>query len=197
MNMLLIYDNCSNNILEPDPARLEAARAEVARTIMHHPQEMIALLQNASSSLQPRGTDQTNTAPLHQLEDVSSDDLAPLISIRNHHQSKQASAGVCTHKASNCNTIDVAGKSQVVSDRQKLAWEMTSLLQQADTHGASTGLNRQVCWTGKASVSVDSEPVPSTAGNTANAELAAKGRASEVSTFIVDLVLDTISFCRS
>jgi len=145
---------------------------------MHHPQEMIALLQNASSSLQPRGienTDQTNTAPLHQLEDVSSDDLAPLISIWNYHQSKQASTGVRTHKASNCNTIDIAGKSQVVSDWQKLAWEMISILRQANICGASTGLNSQVHWTGKASVSVDLEPVPSTAGNTANAELAAKG----------------------
>ncbi|KAE9388911.1 hypothetical protein BT96DRAFT_1025259 [Gymnopus androsaceus JB14] len=149
------------NLPEEDPQKLKSLQAEIARAISAHPQAMIAILQHASSSLQQpsQSEEQLPSPPNYQLEEIVSNDLEPLISIRMSHQTIQAAT---------------AGKTQIVSERQKLAMEMGSILRHAEDRGSSTGLNRKVRWTGESSAT------PTAGGNTANAEIAAKGRASQV-----------------
>ncbi len=66
-----------------------------------------------------------------------------------------------------------------ISKEQQLAQRINSIIHRAQDRGSSTGLNWKMHWTGEPS------NVPAVSGgNTANAEVAAKGRASEVSSLL-------------
>lgn len=118
------------------------------------------------------------------LVDISASDLAPLVEIRREHQTHRARTGVRTHKSSNLNK-----NGKELSDRQKLARRMQSIVREDQEQGLSSGLNREMQW--KENVQV---VTPAASGNTANAEIVAKGRAGDVRDNLYDFSLaDDIS----
>ncbi|KAK0193237.1 hypothetical protein F5146DRAFT_997852 [Armillaria mellea] len=73
-----------------------------------------------------------------------------------------------------------------LSQEKQLAHQINSIIHKVQDYGTSTGLNQKACWTGDTSPSV-----PSTmAGNTANAEVAAKEHASESNIKSSSLVME-------
>lgn len=123
------------------------------------------------------------------LSDISFSDLSPLVSLRRDHQTRQARIGIRTWDSS---TVESSGKAAAkeLSDRQKLSRRMQSIVRIDQERGSSTGLNCATRWIENNSkpttspafkaLNLPQEAVPDASGNSANAALAARGRAQEV-----------------
>lgn len=123
------------------------------------------------------------------LSDISFSDLSPLVLLRRNHQTRQAKIGIRTWDSS---TIETSRGTAVkeLSDRQKLSRRMQSIVRIDQERGSSTGLNRATRWIENNSKPMTlvsdvlkilpQEATPDASGNSANAALAARGRAQEV-----------------
>ncbi|PBK63611.1 hypothetical protein ARMSODRAFT_894015 [Armillaria solidipes] len=153
----------------------EQIKADVQRAIAVNPQLVSAVLQN----LLDNTTLETEGPPCSVIE-VTPSELEPLISIRQSHQTVQAMKGVRTYKPPMAQQQRPKTKPddtpKEISKEQELAQRINSIIHRAQDWGSSTGLNRKMRWTGESS-----NAPAANSGNTANAEVAAKGRASEVS----------------
>lgn len=161
---------------------MERIRADVQRAIALKPQLVSAVLQQMldNSTFESENESQSSIGNPPSLVEITPSELEGLVSIRESHQTVQAATGVRTYKhptvqkqRPNTRPNDIP---KDLSQEQQLAHRINSIVHKAQDRGTSTGLNRKARWTGDTGPSV-----PSTmAGNTANAEVAAKGRASEV-----------------
>lgn len=113
---------------------------------------------------------------------MSPNDLEPLIALRRKHQTVQATTGVRNYKRLNSSKLDDDKDSSDVesklSQRQELAQQINSVIHYTEERGSSTGLNRTTRHKTDPKASDSNTPAPG--GNSANAEVAAKGRAAEV-----------------
>jgi hypothetical protein len=144
--------------------------------MQEHPRAVAAVLQEYSDLL---AAGQTPSVDEKLMMDVTSTDLQPLVAIRRAHQTIQAERGVRNYKPPDFDkslkhqNVKSKEPAKELSDEQKLARQINSILLRAEDRGPSTGLNRNKRWGGTGAATA--------AGNAANAELAAKGRALEVS----------------
>ncbi|KAK6992199.1 hypothetical protein R3P38DRAFT_2570976 [Favolaschia claudopus] len=165
------------NMAENDPARFAEIQSDIAKALATQPAAVFAVLQNIADSA-TRSAPQIIDAP--PVLDISSDDLSSLIVLRREHQTEEARKGVRTYKTSDTYVDHRTGAEKPLTDRQKLARQMQSIILQGQERGSSTGLNRKVRWTEQKDKDSTpaSESVPKT-GNAANAELAASGRSKD------------------
>ncbi|THU77788.1 hypothetical protein K435DRAFT_877385 [Dendrothele bispora CBS 962.96] len=115
---------------------------------------------------------------VYHLQDITTDDITPLASIRHSHQTIQAQNGV---RNANSESKANTSESTTTSHRRELAQKMHAILRQADERGSSTGLNRKIRFTATdKSNETTTTTLQKPGGNSANAEVAARGRAFEV-----------------
>ena len=123
--------------------------------------------------------------------DITVHNLQPLVTLRQSHQTEQARKGVRNYvgqssKKNGAPSSEPADLEEQLSTRQHLTQQINSIIHRAQERGSSTGLNRITRWTesvtGTTAPSSENERGSSkkTTGNSANAELAAKGRANQV-----------------
>jgi hypothetical protein len=141
------------------------------------PAAFISLLQGMVNASMANSNNTTDNPPSSRpLIDVSAGDLEPLVALRREHQTKEEKMGVRTYKASGTYTNHKTGVVKELTDRQRLAQAMGSIVKRDHQQASSTGLNRSVRW------KTDSTALPAAkTGNAANAEVTAAGRAKEVS----------------
>ncbi|KAJ6471521.1 hypothetical protein C8R45DRAFT_1165330 [Mycena sanguinolenta] len=166
---------------ESDPERFAEFQKEIAHAMATQPTAFVVLLQGiadkANSSLAQTAQEEPIPPPASQaLVDVSSSDLAPLVQLRRDHQTREERMGVQTYKSSGTYKNPKTGVEKPLTNRQILAQKMQAIVRRDQDRGSSAGLNRTVRWTGTAS---SASPPASKTGNSANAELAASGRANE------------------
>ncbi|KAJ7165277.1 hypothetical protein C8R46DRAFT_1277431 [Mycena filopes] len=165
-----------DDLPETDPERFAEIQAEIAHAMSTQPTAFVALLQGIAASAHTNSTASDQTLPpiSRPLVDVSSSDLAPLVALRREHQTREERMGVRTYKGSGTYKNPKTGVEKPLTDRQILAQKMQGIICKDQERGSSSGLNRTVRWTGTGS-SVEA----SKAGDAANAELAARGRARD------------------
>ncbi|KAJ7176665.1 hypothetical protein C8R46DRAFT_889360 [Mycena filopes] len=156
--------------------RFAEIQAEIAHAMSTQPTAFVALLQGIAASAHTNSTasDQALPPTSRPLVDVSSSDLAPLVALRREHQTREERMGVRTYKASGTYKNPKTGVEKPLTERQILAQKMQGIIRKDQERGSSSGLNRTVRWTGTGSSAEASK-----AGNAANAELAARGRAKD------------------
>ena len=174
------------------PSVIEPIRALVTGVLQGNPKTTIAVLQalvanSATNSNSAEKTQASNQNLDELILDITADDLQPLVTLRQLHQSKQAEKGVRNYKPGGMVVRRKPAQPQAsdidqpLSTRQQLTQQINSLIYRAEERGSSTGLNRITRWT-QAGENERTTKLTASTGNTANAELAAKGRASQVST---------------
>ncbi|THU96548.1 hypothetical protein K435DRAFT_858410 [Dendrothele bispora CBS 962.96] len=183
---LALQELTNLNALEEDTEETAAIRNYLAQILSNHPCEVSALLKQAAASL---GTEHESASGAskhvpYQIEDVTPEDVAPLSSIRSLHQTRQAERGVHNYRSQKerevCGVSDRTEK--VLTEHQQLAQQMNTILRLSDqARGPTQGVNRKVRWT---EASNDSSAASKPNGNSANAEVAARGRAADISSSI-------------
>ncbi|KAJ7191259.1 hypothetical protein GGX14DRAFT_579109 [Mycena pura] len=172
-----------------DPENLEQCRRDIACVIKLTPDSILNLLNSLKSSFgmsapDPRtGMDEDT---LLSLADVTETDLLPFVNLRERHQTDRARKGVKTYKPTakapptNTESSNVAAnsgkKSSEPTERQKLAHRIQAIMRSANKRQGTAGLARKVR-TQQSEAVEESKP----AGNSANAAVAAQGRANEAS----------------
>jgi hypothetical protein len=168
---------------ESNPERFAEIQKDIARAMATQPVAFFTLLQGMADAAATKNAPAHNPTvegpPSSILVDVSSNDLAPLVTLRREHQTEEARTGVRTYKSSGTYTNHKTGVVKPLSDRQLLAQKMQAIIGYDQQRGSSTGLNRKVRWTEQSNGSTAT--VKPKTGNAANAELAASGRSKEVS----------------
>lgn len=142
---------------------------------------------------QNKGTQATaETDTTSFLSAITQLDLSELVAVRQAHQTKRAANSVKT-RASPHDTASVQPPKQ--TDRQKICAQMTEVIRRA-----GSGLERDARWkSGTAPGTRSPAEVLTLTGNSANAEVAAKGRVDTVCPS-VDWVKDPephINLCRT
>ncbi|KAK7453972.1 hypothetical protein VKT23_011484 [Stygiomarasmius scandens] len=160
--------------LTEDSSQIAAIQEHITR-IVQNPCAVTTLLHNATLLVE-KPISEGNPLVYH-LQDITTDDITPLALIRRSHQTIQAQNGVRNaNSKSNANTSESA-----TSHRRELAQKMHAILRQADEWGSSTGLNRKIRFTATdKSNETTTTSVQKSGGNSANAEVVARGQASEV-----------------
>ncbi|KAJ7509290.1 hypothetical protein B0H11DRAFT_2427625 [Mycena galericulata] len=102
------------------------------------------------------------------------DTLAPFVTLRREHQTREERMGVRTYRGSNTYINPNTGAIKELSDRQRLAQAMQAIVKRDHQQGSSTGLNRSTRWKTETSALP-----PAKTGNAANAEVTAGSRAKE------------------
>lgn len=128
-----------------------------------------------------------NDTETPSLCNITSTDLVPLVEIRRRNQTEQAKKGVRTYKPTTVRKPrkDNPGESsEELSDREKLAQKINAIRRQAQERAFSTGRNR----TGRWQDTGNEKAAGIQNGNSANAEVVAKGRASDVSSLDLETV---------
>ncbi|KAJ7163961.1 hypothetical protein C8R43DRAFT_946774 [Mycena crocata] len=165
---------------DSNPERFAEIQRDIATAMVTHPAAFMALLQgmadSSTRSVSQRDAEINTENPRSSrpLVDISADDLAPLVTLRREHQTKEAKMGVRTYKASGIFTNPKTGVVKELSPRQCLAQKMQTIIKHDHQQGSSTGLNRSVRWKTNATAQA-----PKTR-NAANAEATAGARAKEV-----------------
>ncbi|THV02572.1 hypothetical protein K435DRAFT_653008, partial [Dendrothele bispora CBS 962.96] len=169
-----MIENIDNDLSTEDSSQTAAIQEHIAR-IVQNPRAVTTLLRNAALLVE-KPISEGNPLVYH-LQDITTDDITPLASIRRSHQTIQAQNGVRNADSeSKSNTSE-----STTSHRRELAQKMHAILRQADERGSSTGLNRKIRFTATDKPNeTTATPVQKSGGNSANAEVAARGRASEV-----------------
>ncbi|KAJ7055055.1 hypothetical protein C8F01DRAFT_1234841 [Mycena amicta] len=168
-----------------DPDNLAQCRRDIARIIQMTPDAISAFLESLKASF---GTgpsalpDSFNPHPgaTASFADITSSELHSLVEIRHHHQTEHALKGVRTYKPGQnsesnpipTDTSPVKRKTKEPTESQLLAQRIQAITRNADKSKTSAGLGR------KARTEEHNDPKP--AGNSANAAMAAQGRASDV-----------------
>ncbi|KAJ7181894.1 hypothetical protein C8R46DRAFT_1313521 [Mycena filopes] len=165
-----------DDLPETDPERFAEIQAEIVHAMSTQPTAFVALLQGIAASAHTNSTasDQALPPTSRPLVDVSSSDLAPLVALCREHQTREERMGVRTYKGSGTCKNPKTGVEKPLTERQILAQKMQGIIRKDQERGSSSGLNRTVRWTGTGSSAEASK-----AGNAANAELAARGRAKD------------------
>lgn len=138
-----------------------------------------ATIQDASNllktTMQNEGSTKNNTETdtAFFLSTVAQSDLSRLVVVRQAHQTKRAANSVKTH----ANPQDATPyQSPKQTDRQRLCAQMVEVI-----HRAGSGLERNMRWkSGTAPGTRGPEELLTLAGNSANAEVAAKERVNAV-----------------
>ncbi|KAJ7189874.1 hypothetical protein GGX14DRAFT_580306 [Mycena pura] len=177
-----------------DPALLEQSRADVARIIKLTPQGVESLIAGLQTSFGGTSSNSYNipipSSP-SALLDITSSDLAPLVQIREHHQTEHSRTGVRNYKPNKPGSTqpndseDSAGtlrlrltmqekKSPEPSDKQLLARRIQTVIRNTEARKVMTGLNRKAR-TEQSENAALGENIPS--GNAANAAASAQVRA--------------------
>ncbi len=173
---LLILVSFSDALPDKDEERTKELRDEVNRMFSLRPGAVMSVIKkmatDADANEEPAGVDSGS------LFDVTSADFEPLSSIYRKHQTEQARKGIRTYKPSTSmkpskNRKDQEAGPREVTDRERLMHKISSIKVRASERGSSTGLNRTVRWKEQSDTPAN--------GNSANAVLAAKGRASDMS----------------
>ncbi|KAJ7206868.1 hypothetical protein GGX14DRAFT_567957 [Mycena pura] len=177
-----------------DPALLEQSRADVARIIKLTPQGVESLIAGLQTSF--GGTSSNSykipipSTPSAHL-DITSSDLAPLVQLREHHQTEHSRTGVRNYKPNKLGSSqpnvddskDAAGplrlaeqgeKSPEPSDKQLIARRIQTVIRNAEARKVMTGLNHKAR-TQQGENAALGENTPS--GNAANAAASAQVRA--------------------
>ncbi len=131
---------------------------------------------------QPDDDDARCSIPKSTICDVNSTELEPLVLLCRQNQTEQARKGVQTYKPSTTvnptrNSMNPAAGPREATDREKLACRIGAIKIHANEWGSSTGLNRAEHWKEQAAAPSNQASVN---GNSANAEVVAKGWASDV-----------------
>ncbi|KAJ7182103.1 hypothetical protein C8R46DRAFT_1210665 [Mycena filopes] len=165
-----------DDLPETDPECFAEIQAEIVHAMSTQPTAFVALLQGIAASAHTNSTasDQALPPTSRPLVDVSSSDLAPLVALCREHQTREERMGVRTYKGSGTYKNPKTGVEKPLTECQILAQKMQGIIRKDQERGSSSGLNRTVRWTGTGSSAEASK-----AGNAANAELAARGRAKD------------------
>jgi len=151
----------------------EASNTGEQEAFAHHDAAVIREVRSALEiPTQNEGiTLETDTASF--LSTIAQSDLSELVAVRQAHQTKRAAKSVKT-RASPHDTASVQPPKQ--TDRQKLCAQMTEVIRRA-----GSGLERDARWkSGTAPGTKGPAEVSTLTGNSANAEVAAKGRVDTV-----------------
>ncbi|KAJ7191853.1 hypothetical protein GGX14DRAFT_596768 [Mycena pura] len=171
-----------------DPEGLKQCRKDIACVIKLTPDSILNLLNSLKASFgAPAPVSDRNTTSV--LADVTISDLKPFVDLRECHQTDRARKGVKTYKP-NAKLTSTTGsesidaivadsstkpKNSVPSERQQLARRVQAIMRTADKRKGTAGLARKARTQQSEAVE---EPAP--AGNSANAAVAAQGRANEI-----------------
>ncbi|KAJ7467785.1 hypothetical protein B0H11DRAFT_2306121 [Mycena galericulata] len=168
---------------ESNPERFAEIQKEIAPALATQPVAFVALLQgiaeSATKSNANPALEQATLPPSSKpLFDVSCDDLAPLVSLRREHQTREERMGVRTYKASGTYRNPKTGVEKPPTEWQILAQKMQAIIRRDQERGSSQGLTQAVRWRTDSGAAVAPVPIPKT-GNAANAELAASWHAKD------------------
>ncbi|KAJ7222308.1 hypothetical protein GGX14DRAFT_388124 [Mycena pura] len=138
-----------------------------------------------TGSIKPVGGTSTHETSASSLLDVTSSDLASLVTLRRAHQTKHARVGVRNYKPladpNAPTTTKVTSKAKPPpSEKQLLAQRIQSVVRMVEARKVTTGLNRQALTArteGDAPVEMTQTDVKA-GGNAANAALSAEVRAT-------------------